>query len=142
VDRLLGSAAAARIVMLLVATALAVASVSAAAEESGEVLYRRFCASCHGLEGRGDGPAGAALCKPPADLTRLDSSPTELMRQIDGRRLIRAHGTSQMPVWGEVFEQSLFNEPYRRRTALQQVQALADYVSKLRSRKERKEKKP
>jgi putative copper resistance protein D len=36
---------------------------------SGEALYRTHCATCHGAGGRGDGPGGAGLPKPPADLT-------------------------------------------------------------------------
>ena len=35
----------------------------------GEALYRANCASCHGAEGRGDGPAGKGLDPAPADLT-------------------------------------------------------------------------
>ena len=46
------------------------------------------------------------------------------MRQIDGSRTVRAHGSAAMPVWGEVFEQSLIDEPHHRRTALLHVQAL------------------
>ncbi|MGB3314387.1 MAG: cytochrome c [Albidovulum sp.] len=38
---------------------------------SGRALYMDYCASCHGLEGRGDGPAAAGLGKAPADLTGL-----------------------------------------------------------------------
>lgn len=103
------------------------------AQTAGEVSYRRYCASCHGIAGRGDGPVAAALDPRPTDLTKLESGEAELMKQIDGRRTIRAHGTAAMPVWGEVFEQSLIGEPHRRRTALQRVQALADYVRRLRS---------
>jgi putative copper resistance protein D len=36
---------------------------------SGAALYRAHCATCHGPTGRGDGPAGAGLPRPPADLT-------------------------------------------------------------------------
>jgi len=54
------------------------------------------------------------------------------MRQIDGSRTVRAHGSAAMPVWGEVFEQSLIDEPHHRRTALQHAQALADHVYRLR----------
>jgi hypothetical protein len=54
------------------------------------------------------------------------------MRDIDGTREVRAHGSSAMPVWGEVFSQSLLGKPYQRRTALLHVQALADYVYRLR----------
>jgi len=95
---------------------------------AGELLYHRYCASCHGLRGHGDGPVAEALDPRPADLTRLQSKTPELMRQIDGRRTIRAHGTAAMPVWGEVFEQSLIREPHKRRTALLQVKGLAEYV--------------
>jgi high-affinity iron transporter len=35
----------------------------------GAVLYARACASCHGTQGRGDGPAGAGLDPPPSNLT-------------------------------------------------------------------------
>src|SRR5690349_16656706 len=66
----------------------------------GESLYRRYCVACHGTSGRGDGPAAAGLCPPPSDLTRSRSGISELMRQIDGRRTIRAHGSAAMPVWG------------------------------------------
>ena len=98
----------------------------------GEILYRRYCAACHGVEGRGDGPAAPALSPLPPDLTRLTSSVPELMRQIDGSRTVRAHGSAAMPIWGEVFEQSLIDEPHRRRTALLHVHALADHVYRLR----------
>jgi hypothetical protein len=60
----------------------------------------------------------------------------QLMRKIDGRSNVRAHGTAEMPVWGEVFEESLIGEPHRRWTTLLQVQALADYVRSLRRRKD------
>ena len=36
---------------------------------NGAALYRAHCATCHGPAGRGDGPGGAGLPKPPADLT-------------------------------------------------------------------------
>ena len=103
-------------------------------EVSGKLLYERYCASCHGLEGKGDGPAASALQPPPPDLTRLQArlggaySVDQLMRAVDGRRTIRAHGTSAMPVWGEVFEQSLREGPYPRRITLLHIQALTEYL--------------
>jgi len=36
---------------------------------AGAALYPGHCASCHGADGRGDGPQAAALPVPPADLT-------------------------------------------------------------------------
>lgn len=43
------------------------------AASSGEELYRRLCASCHGVEGRGDGPVAASLRVEVPDLTRTAS---------------------------------------------------------------------
>jgi len=72
----------------------------------GEALYLRYCASCHGVSARGDGPAADALTKPPADLTRLGARfgvplPRErIADDIDGRQMVSGHGTREMPVWG------------------------------------------
>ena len=106
----------------------------APAADAGATLYRRYCASCHGLRGGGDGPAAEALTPRPTDLTRLTADLRVLMEQIDGRRAIRAHGTSAMPVWGVVFEKSLLGEPHARRTALLQLHEIAAHVQALRSR--------
>ena len=100
----------------------------------GKTLYERYCAACHGPEGRGDGPAAEALQPRPPDLTQLRArlgpgySPDQLMRAVDGRRTIRAHGTGAMPVWGEVFEESLREAPHTRRVTLLHLQALAEYL--------------
>ncbi len=40
-----------------------------ASVDEGATLFRANCARCHGARGRGDGPEGAGLPKPPADLT-------------------------------------------------------------------------
>jgi len=75
--------------------------------ESGAGLYLQYCASCHGVAARGDGPAAAALHEPPTDLTRLGERygqplPMErLAALVDGRTAVAAHGSREMPVWGE-----------------------------------------
>src|SRR5262249_52085200 len=97
-------------------------------------LYQRYCASCHGVDGRGDGPAAGALVPPPTDLTQSDLSLPALMKVIDGRRTVRAHGTAVMPVWGQVFEQEREGDSRQRRQALREVQAVAEYVRALRTR--------
>ena len=38
---------------------------------SGKQMFGDYCAPCHGLSGKGDGPAASALKIPPADLTQL-----------------------------------------------------------------------
>ena len=81
-----------------------------AGDEAGRTLYLRYCASCHGREGRGDGPVAPALCEKPPDLTQIAAVhggvfPFEaVFEAIDGTRTVRAHGVSEMPIWGEVFQ--------------------------------------
>jgi mono/diheme cytochrome c family protein len=74
----------------------------------GRALYTTYCASCHGRTGRGDGPVAEFLKVPPSDLTQIARhwgtfSPFIVGRIIDGRHIIRAHGDSAMPVWGDSF---------------------------------------
>lgn len=84
---------------------------------SGAELYKRFCASCHGLAGHGDGPVAAALKTEVPDLTFLVRHeglpfPAEQVRRIiDGRKIYAAHGVRSMPVWGVEFSRAAANGP-------------------------------
>ena len=75
----------------------------------GQIIYKRFCAACHGPVGAGDGPLSKELRSTPVDLTRLAErnggafSFAKVSRAIDGRETVRTHGPADMPVWGEVF---------------------------------------
>lgn len=40
----------------------------------GAAMYGRYCASCHGSDGRGYGPAISGLIDDPVDLTRLSAA--------------------------------------------------------------------
>ncbi|MFZ0286649.1 MAG: cytochrome c [Terriglobales bacterium] len=76
---------------------------------SGKEMFNAYCASCHGKDAKGDGPAAAALTTPPADLTTLAKRndgkyPTDRVTSIlRGQANVVAHGTQEMPVWGPVF---------------------------------------
>ena len=41
------------------------------AQNEGELLFVKNCASCHGITGRGDGPLAAGFGTVPADLTQI-----------------------------------------------------------------------
>ena len=75
----------------------------------GRVLYGRYCASCHGPAADGHGPVASVLTHSPTDLRRLgdrDGRPLDaarIARWIDGREDVAAHGTREMPVWGDRF---------------------------------------
>ena len=72
----------------------------------GAQLYKRFCASCHGPDGAGDGPVAASLRNRPPDLAGISARrggqfPEDKLRQIiDGRAGVAAQGAREMPVWG------------------------------------------
>ena len=93
-------------------------------------LYVRYCADCHGMSGRGDGSAAADLTPPPSDLTRSTLSREELIRVIDGRRPVNAHGAGSMPQWGSLFESQ--GGMAGQRTSEIRIAALADEVLRLR----------
>lgn len=76
---------------------------------SGKQTYVEYCASCHGADARGTGPAASSLKTPPPDLTTLAKRrngkfPDEYVSGIVrfGRPLA-AHGSVEMPVWGPIF---------------------------------------
>jgi mono/diheme cytochrome c family protein len=125
-------------VLIVVAFMWAQAAWSADyAAMSGEDLYRRFCASCHGLEGRGNGPVATSLRVEVPDLTRTASRSRSadqldrIIRIIDGRSIIGAHGTRIMPVWGEDLARLELGNPDAERSAQTIIGRLAEYVISL-----------
>jgi mono/diheme cytochrome c family protein len=76
---------------------------------SGKEMYMAYCASCHGTDGKGNGPAAAALKTPPADLTQLAAKnggkfpDAHIAQIIKGDSMNAAHGNKEMPVWGPMF---------------------------------------
>lgn len=76
---------------------------------SGKEMFNSYCASCHGQDAKGDGPAAAALKQPPADLTALAKTnggkypSMKVTSVLRGQATVVAHGTQTMPVWGPVF---------------------------------------
>ena len=76
---------------------------------SGGEMYRAYCAACHGLGGKGDGPVGTALKSAPTDLTQLAKRNAgkfpelQVFGAINGDVQVPAHGSKDMPVWGVVF---------------------------------------
>jgi mono/diheme cytochrome c family protein len=77
----------------------------------GVDIYRAYCASCHGAQGKGDGPVAPALTTKIPDLTTIAQRnggvfPTNRVRKIiAGEEQILGHGSREMPVWGPIFHQ-------------------------------------
>jgi mono/diheme cytochrome c family protein len=100
--------------LALAALALTVAQGAARAGEErqvsyGEAEYYNSCASCHGLEGKGDGALAENLRTAPTDLTLLSQQNGgafpfwRVYAVIDGRHVVPGHGERDMPVWGRQF---------------------------------------
>jgi len=77
----------------------------------GPDLFRAYCASCHGLDAKGAGPAASALKAKLPDLTLLSRKnqgrfPAARTRAvITGEQAVAAHGSREMPIWGPIIHQ-------------------------------------
>jgi mono/diheme cytochrome c family protein len=75
----------------------------------GKDNFLAYCAVCHGVSGRGDGPATPALKVPIPDLTTMTKRARKFDRVAVERfiagvdRVPPAHGSADMPMWGPVF---------------------------------------
>ena len=76
---------------------------------AGQEMFRAYCASCHGVDGKGKGAAAPALKKQPPDLTLLSKKnggkfPRDTVSSvIEGNDFITEHGSRDMPIWGDAF---------------------------------------
>lgn len=133
-------------VPLVVRFAAAIAAVAffgsppaAQAESAGRRLYSTYCAACHGIDARGNGPVAAALTKAPADLTQLGRRfgvplPRQrIAEKIDGRFDVLAHGPRDMPVWGKRFQQELAGQPSSEDTTRRTIDVIIDYLVSIQS---------
>ena len=96
-------------VLLSAQDAATVKKVTAAptSPASGKEMFHAYCASCHGTDAKGGGPAAPGLKKAPSDLTTLSKKnggkfPALAVRASikDGSQI--EHGSKEMPVWGPI----------------------------------------
>jgi hypothetical protein len=97
-------------------------------------MYRDYCASCHGVQGKGDGPAAPLLKSAPTDLSRLaqrNGGRYPSVRVIGTLKFGsggHAHGAIGMPVWGDVFHTWFGEAPDLR------ANNLVEFVSSLQQK--------
>ena len=104
---------------LIIASLTAGVAAAAQAEDFdiGKSEFQSSCASCHGADAKGKGPVSDQLKTPPPDLTMLAKNnngvfPADAIYQtIDGTKAVPAHGTREMPIWGERFN-PIINLPH------------------------------
>lgn len=85
-------------------------SIQPTPASSGAQMFREYCAVCHGMNGKGEGPAASAMKKRPANLTELAARnkgnfpANHVFNVIKGDpESLSAHGSKDMPVWGTAF---------------------------------------
>jgi len=119
----------------------------------GKSEFQSSCAACHGSNGKGKGPLSEQLKVPPSDLTILAKKnngtfPFDAVYQaIYGIKVIIAHGTRDMPIWGFRFtvdpskalnltqSYSVFGIPNNSEVIVRtRVLALIDYVNRLQEK--------
>ena len=102
----------------------------------GPDLYAEYCAVCHGKDGKGGGPAAAALKKEPADLTQLARKnggkfdELRVLGVITGSDVVASHGSRDMPIWGNVFASMTTNEGLRKI----RINALVQHVATMQAK--------
>ena len=135
--------AALALALLLVAPALARADEASQERKlRGHELYSESCASCHGEKGRGDGPRAAETRVPTLDLTLIAARrdgvfpKPEVTGIIDGRRSIRAHGPSGMPVWGKEFLPDVSGGGPAEVVVRDRIQLLVEYLESIQRKVE------
>jgi mono/diheme cytochrome c family protein len=104
--------------LCIAATLMLAPSVARAAEEEiGQREFRLRCAACHGPGGKGDGMIGQMLKVPPPDLTEISirnggAFPFKKVYEIiDGRTALAAHGSKEMPIWGDNYRAEQLPQP-------------------------------
>lgn len=77
----------------------------------GKKEFMAYCGSCHGSDGKGDGPIVNFIKRKPPNLTLLTKNNNgnfpfeQIWGVFDGSYVFAEHGTSEMPIWGYRFVQ-------------------------------------
>lgn len=104
---------------------------------SGARLYEVFCASCHGSQGRGDGPVAPFIKADVPDLTLISARsggqfPAEqVYRSVDGQSRRPTHGPRHMPVWGYEFFAGDGDDESAHKQAGDMVERLVAYLASI-----------
>jgi mono/diheme cytochrome c family protein len=103
---------------------------------SGSEMFHSYCAPCHGADGTGSGPAASALKKAPSNLTILSQKnggkfpAVSIENTIKGEAGATAHGSRDMPVWGDLFNDMRGG----KMVGDLRIKNLADYIQSLQTK--------
>lgn len=103
---------------------------------SGKQLYQSYCGACHGADAKGAGPVASSLKTAPADLTMLSKNNNgkfpemHVMHSIEGESQVGAHGSKEMPVWGQRFRRSTGSSAEAQLV----IKNLTDYLASIQAK--------
>ncbi len=103
---------------------------------SGVQMYKLYCATCHGTDGKGNGPAASAMKAKVPDLTLLTKNAggkfplMKVQQTISGDILIPSHGSRDMPIYGDMFRDVKRDESFVK----QRVGLLTGFVESLQKK--------
>lgn len=104
---------------------------------SGKEMYMQYCATCHGPDGKGSGPAASAMKVAPTDLTQLTKTHDGKFPANSVAAVLKfgngpaAHGSAEMPVWGPLL-QSL--DKFHDSVVQQRISNLVNYIQTLQAK--------
>jgi mono/diheme cytochrome c family protein len=104
---------------------------------SGPEMYATYCAACHGAKATGNGPAAQAMKIPPPDLTTLSQKnggvfPADHVRTVlEFGVMTPAHGSSDMPVWGDLLRTLHSTSPNTDMVVNQRIHNLTSYLKQI-----------
>ena len=102
----------------------------------GKVLFREYCAACHGMDAKGNGPVADALQQHPTDLTQISTHNNgkfpddRVMRVLRGQENIAAHGKQEMPAWAP----TLYQMSSSLNLAQTQIFGLLNYLERIQAK--------
>jgi mono/diheme cytochrome c family protein len=100
-------------IFLLTASSTVFAQEETGTQSIGKMEFQKNCAACHGKEGKGDGPLVEFLKQTPPDLTLLSKKnggvypQAKVYEWIRDPKKVRAHGTDEMPIWGDRYSKEI-----------------------------------
>jgi mono/diheme cytochrome c family protein len=131
-------------VIVLSTVLLAAFAGTSTADDLGKREYDNNCAVCHGVTGKGDGPYAGIIDTRVPDITMLQKNgngvfPYDRVYQvIDGRIDTKAHGSRDMPIWGNEYNSSAveyfsdYLKPYNAEGFVRgRILALVSYIYSL-----------
>jgi mono/diheme cytochrome c family protein len=101
----------------------------------GQLMYKQYCATCHGIDAKGQGPFAPLLKVPPADLTTLAKRHdgkfpydyvSNVLRFGPGPTVF--HGSADMPAWRPIFQ---YLDKNNERVVQQRIKNLCNYLASL-----------